>query len=405
MIKKVNSFYRIVPEKRHARRSKGRGYYMSGIFDRLRRSKDHISLDWIQIEVTSLCEASCLYCPHTAYRKQWLHGSMSLDTFQTIAAEFHMAKLIYLQGWGEPFSNENLFQMIEIAKRSGRKVGLTTNGMALDSETLDHLIDLRLDILAVSLAGTTPAIHNRLRARTDFNQITDSLFLLKKKKTTKNSRLPQLHLAYIMLRSNFGDLAEIIPYARKVGSENIVCSNLAFLPESDLQKEAIFLDQSNRKYYEDILNAVKASSVKNNVNFHSAGSSLEKPLPICPENILRSCYISHDGFVSSCVFTNIPLSNRLESDEAKGKRLSFPERITYGNIGRQPLSEIWYSAAYESFRKTFEERQKNMIGSIDAMVDAALPPLIETNASGKRNEPLLERLPSQCRTCYKMYGV
>ena len=66
---------------------------------------DSPSLDWIQIELTSICNASCFYCPHTVYRDRWRHGSMNLETFKRVSASFRMVKLIYLQGWGEPFLN------------------------------------------------------------------------------------------------------------------------------------------------------------------------------------------------------------------------------------------------------------------------------------------------------------
>lgn len=28
-------------------------------------------LDWLQVEVTSFCNASCLYCPRPAYGNTW----------------------------------------------------------------------------------------------------------------------------------------------------------------------------------------------------------------------------------------------------------------------------------------------------------------------------------------------
>ena len=171
-----------------------------GLLNIFRRRREFLSLDWIQIEVTSLCKASCFYCPHKIYKDHWRHGSMSLETFKRIAPAFKVAKLIFLQGWGEPFLNEDLLKMIAIAKKVGCQVGLTTNGMYLGPETINQLIDLQLDILAISLAGTKSETHNRLRAGTDFEYITRSLQELKEKKTQKNALLPRVHLAYIMLK-------------------------------------------------------------------------------------------------------------------------------------------------------------------------------------------------------------
>ena len=370
-----------------------------GLFNSILRKRDFPSLDWIQIEVTSLCTASCFYCPHTIYKDRWRHGSMSLETFKHIGSAFEMAKLIFLQGWGEPFLNEKLFEMIEIAKKSGCKVGLTTNGMALDPETIDHLLDCKLDILGISLAGTKSETHNRLREGTDLKRITQSLIELKEKKAGKNASSPEVHLAYIILKSNFEDLSEIINYAKRVGSKDVVCSNLNFFPSPKLQNEAIFLDDSKRNYYGEALQGLKTSAKKNGVNFFFYRPFLlDSLLPVCPENILRSCYISHDGLVSSCVFTNIPISGK---EELSG----LPRSITYGNINHQSLSEIWNSNAYKSFRHIFEARQKGIKEDVDLVIDAVRAQVGGEGKMGERNDYRQGGLPDQCRNCYRMRGV
>jgi len=355
-------------------------------------------MDWIQIEVTSLCRASCFYCPHEIYRDDWLHGSMSLETFRSISNDFKIANLIFLQGWGEPFLNRKIFEMIEIAKNEGSKVGLTTNGMSLDQETIDHLVDLKLDILGISLAGTKPETHNRLRARTDFDHVTKCLLDLKEKKAQKNSTFPNVHLAYIMLRSNFEDLKGIVDYANRINSRDIVCSNLNFFPSPDLRKEAIFLDKEKTTSFRETLKGIESEARKTGINFFFYNPSLPNlPLPLCPENILKSCFISHDGLVSSCVFTNVPLLENAGN--------SLPKRVTYGDINQQSLQEIWNSIPYKDFRHIFAERQRSITRDIGLVVDADG---FQQSSERKINEWMngaLDDLPVQCRDCYRMFGV
>lgn len=377
-----------------------------GLLNSIWRKSDFPSLDWIQIEVTSLCEASCFYCPHTIYTDRWRHGSMSLETFKHIGSAFEMANLIFLQGWGEPFLNEKLFEMIEIAKKAGCKVGLTTNGMALNPETTDRLIDLKLDILGISLAGTKSETHNHLRAGTDFKHITQSLLDLKKKKAQKNASLPNVHLAYIVLKSNFEDLREIINYAKKVGSGDVVCSNLNFFPSPNLRNEAIFLDDSKRNYYGEALQGLKASAKENGVNFFFYPPFLlDSPLPVCPENILKSSCISHGGLVSSCVFTNIPISGKAGPDYIEGKMECYPRSIIYGNINHQSLSEIWNSNPYKGFRQIFEVRQKGIKEDIDLAIDTLGFQVSDKGRMDVRNNHHLGALSDHCRDCYRMLGV
>jgi MoaA/NifB/PqqE/SkfB family radical SAM enzyme len=119
--------------------------------------------DWIQVEVTSRCNAACWYCPRTCYEQQWLNRTMSMDTFKLVVPALSKTALTYLQGWGEPLLHPDLAAMVRLAKRAGCTVGTTTNGMLLDETGCHRLMDAGLDILAFSLAGTTSACNDTAR--------------------------------------------------------------------------------------------------------------------------------------------------------------------------------------------------------------------------------------------------
>ena len=110
-------------------------------------------LDWIQVEASSYCNAACRYCPHTTYRDTWLERHLPLETFEKLAPVFRKTKLVYLQGWGEPFLNPDFFAMAALAKQAGCKVGVTTNGMLLNREIIEQLVSFGFDVVAFSVAG------------------------------------------------------------------------------------------------------------------------------------------------------------------------------------------------------------------------------------------------------------
>lgn len=90
---------------------------------RLRSWWEHTVLlepkDWIQVEVTSSCNAACSYCSRTAYRRNWQDRFMPLETFERLMPSLRRASLAYLQGWGEPFLHPDLPAMIRLAKTAG----------------------------------------------------------------------------------------------------------------------------------------------------------------------------------------------------------------------------------------------------------------------------------------------
>ena len=160
-------------------------------------------MDWVQVEVTTLCNGACIYCPHTLMGKGWTNKQMPIDLFHKLVPFLRYTDLVYLQGWGEPLLNNDIFEMIRICKDRGKRTGFTTNGMLLTEDTIRKLVDLELDIIGISLAGTTAPTHNQIRKGTDFNKLVSNLELLCKIKAERKTHLPAVHLAYLMLRSNF----------------------------------------------------------------------------------------------------------------------------------------------------------------------------------------------------------
>ena len=110
-------------------------------------------LDWIQVEVSSYCNADCIYCPHTAYKQNWRNRYLSMEAFTNLVPAFSTTKLVYLQGWGEPFTHPQFFEMLKLAKKAGCRVGTTTNGTLLNRHLIEKLVIEGLDIVGFSLAG------------------------------------------------------------------------------------------------------------------------------------------------------------------------------------------------------------------------------------------------------------
>ncbi len=131
------------------------------------------TFDWIQVEITTYCNAACIYCPRTVYKNSWVNRHLPLELFMKIKPAFSKTKHLHLQGWGEPFLNRDFFKMASIAKKEGLRVGTTTNGMLLDQERATRLIDTGIDIIAFSLAGTNEQSNDRIRKGTRFLKVIE----------------------------------------------------------------------------------------------------------------------------------------------------------------------------------------------------------------------------------------
>ncbi len=360
------------------------------MFKWLKRQLDKIgspTLDWVQVEVTTHCNGACIYCPHTLMKKRWTGKHMSIDLFHKLLPFLKYTDMVYLQGWGEPLLNNNIFEMIRICKDLGKRVGFTTNGMLLTEDTIRKLVDLELDIIGISLAGATATIHNQIRKGIDFNKLVSNLELLCKIKSERKTHVPAVHLAYLMLRSNFHELKEIHLLAKRVGAKQIVASNMTLIIDPKLSAEALFNDTEQIDYYNSVLEKIKDKAASENIIFDYHGPGIDEVFCYCRENIFHACVINVEGEVVPCVLTDPVLCENSESANRNFscyifKGQAFPIRgISFGNIQNESLTHIWNKKEYSVFRESFNPK---------------------TTRSPEQIPP---EMPQCCVKCYKRLGA
>ncbi len=305
---------------------------------------------WIQVEVSSFCNADCIYCPHSIYKDNWVERLMSLETYRKLIPAFQKTKLVYLQGWGEPFLNPLFFEMAAIAKKAGCRVGTSTNGMLLDSEKIKQLLDSGINLIAFSLAGTGPQ-NDLTRRGTRLDTVLDNINEINDLKKRYGRAVPAVHIAYLLLKSGLDEIKKLPDLVRGQGIDQVVISTLDFVPSDDLANEAII--PRDKAEYDEItghLDNIVRRAAKYNVEVHYGLVRPGHRRFICTENVDHSLFVSSDGEISPCVFTNIPVDTK--QGIIAGGNMSY-KKTTFGNIRNRSLSAIWRSSEYRDFRDSF----------------------------------------------------
>ena len=341
------------------------------MFKRLKHILNRVGspeLDWVQVEVTSHCNAKCVYCPNSLIARK---RHMPLGLFKALLPYLVYTDLVYLQGWGEPLLNQSIFEMISECKKKGKRVGFTTNGMLLNDENTRKLVDLDLDIVCVSLAGTNPHTHNRIRKGTDFLKIISNIERLETLKAIKGRSKPSVHVAYLMMNSNFDEISKLVELSKSLDVKELVASNLTLIIDPVLWSEALFNIPEKYSYYIEKLEELAKAAQQSDLSFAYHRPVLEGELKSCSENVTNSCVIGVDGDVSPCVFMLPTLSQPSDIDNPKPMGHIFKEKpvalssLSFGNIGTNSLTRIWNQKEYLLFRQFFEY-DKPSIMSISA---------------------------------------
>uniref|UniRef100_A0A7C3UXV8 Radical SAM protein n=1 Tax=Desulfobacca acetoxidans TaxID=60893 RepID=A0A7C3UXV8_9BACT len=306
--------------------------------------------DWLQVEVTTCCQAACTYCPHTVYQDAWNSGHLALDTFRRLRPDLKRARLVHLQGWGEPFLHPEFFTLVALARQAGCQVGTTTNGMLLDADSLKRLVDLEVGMVAFSLAGVG-ANHDAVRRGTRFSEVLEKIRLLREIKARKGVVVPKVHVAYMLLRSHLQDLALLPQSLEGLGVSQVVVSTLDFVAEPWLAKESLRL--LTPEEYPEVatrLAELAERGRRQGMEIHGGLPPPTQGSALCPENPTRAVVVAADGAVAPCVFLNLPVRN--ETCLSREGQIRY-RRLSFGSLGERSLPQIWRSRAYRDFRRAW----------------------------------------------------
>ncbi|WP_028573721.1 radical SAM protein [Desulfonatronovibrio hydrogenovorans] len=312
-------------------------------------------LDWIQVGVTSRCNASCVYCPHHGLKKSWKGQDMPLKVFQGLSTSFSSIGLVYLQGWGEPLLHPDFFQMLDLVKKKGARVGLTSNATLLDLDTIKKLTDHGLDVICLSVAGSQEEANNRIRPGTSLKKVITAIENLHKVRISRGGSGPQIHLAYMLLRSGLGELEAMPGFFNSLGLDEIVVSSLTLALSPEMEKE-MYLAGSKPEFAvlkSELRDMKRAADEPERIFFHLFNPYLDGSA--CSENIHKACYMSVDGTIRPCVYTDFAgLAPHGHFKFLNGNRHPLAT-LEFGSIGQKDLGRIWTGQEYQEFRQRFEQ--------------------------------------------------
>lgn len=164
------------------------------------------NVKFLQIEPTTRCNFLCKFCCGRHMEQK----DMDFETYKNILDYFPSVEYIQLQGEGEPFLHERIFDMIDYSKQKNKKVQITTNGSML-LKCADKIIQSDLDVIFVSIETSDMEDFKKIR-NGDLNEIINGIRYLQKKKQDQKLKKPLIGFSVTLLKSyknNFGSICEL----------------------------------------------------------------------------------------------------------------------------------------------------------------------------------------------------
>jgi MoaA/NifB/PqqE/SkfB family radical SAM enzyme len=181
----------------------------------------------VYVEVTNKCNLNCSTCMRNVWDVSY--GHISTKVFERILVSLEQYPEwpeLFLGGYGEPLSHPKILQLIEQAKGRGFRVSMITNGVLLTQEFAKRLIDLKLDMLWVSLDGASSECYSDVRLGDMLPAILSNLVHLRSFKYQQFglslwSGYPKLGIAFVAMKRNIHDPGGSDPHGVPPGCNRI----------------------------------------------------------------------------------------------------------------------------------------------------------------------------------------
>jgi MoaA/NifB/PqqE/SkfB family radical SAM enzyme len=314
----------------------------------------------VYIEPTSRCNLTCRTCIRNAWEEP--QGDMSAETWNRVIDGLKALPSrpdVFFGGFGEPLLLPSIIGMVKQVKPFAGKVELITNGILLTEERSRELIDAGLDLLWVSVDGTTPESYADIRMGAALPQVLENIKRIALMRH-EISRRPEIGISFVAMRRNITDLPNLIRMGPKFGISRYMVTNVfpytqemcnemlytrtvdgmdstpsPWSPRIDLPR--IDLDEASQ---DAIIQAIRH---RNNIRWN--GVTLGQDRGRCPFIEQGAVAVSWDGSVSPCLALMHPYDTFLHN------RPRSVERHIVGNLADQELITIWNKKDYVDFRK------------------------------------------------------
>jgi radical SAM protein with 4Fe4S-binding SPASM domain len=270
---------------------------------------------FIQIEPTNICNLACELCPVGNNTLNRDRGNMGMREFKNLINEnYKSLGYIVLYNLGEPFLNDNIFDMISFAVSKRIYVKISTNGFFTSRDIMPRIIDSGLDELLISLDFNDRHTYFEFKNKDVFMEIGENINTLLKLRGT--STRPFIAVQYLAVDANMLEGAQMKDFPHMSSADQILIKKVRI--DSNISSKYHGILPRNIKY-------IREAYVKNS----KLGTNG------CIRPWISMCVL-WDGRVVPCCF-------------------DFNGDYTMGNINDSCVADLWNNNAFIKFRQMSSE--------------------------------------------------
>lgn len=199
----------------------------------------------VYVELTTRCNLQCRTC----VRNIWDDPVEDMDerTFRRLfeqLRELTELREIVLGGYGEPLAHPRILDYLAAIRELEVKVTLSTNGVLLDREHAQALLDLGVNGITVSMDGTDPETFADVRRGANLRTVLANVDVLNETRAAARTTIPRVGIEFVALKQNQDQLPDLPRLARRLRANRVIVTHL--LPHTEEMVEQILYGRDVR---------------------------------------------------------------------------------------------------------------------------------------------------------------
>ena len=300
---------------------RGFNYLLNNIERRLKRvrliSRPYIYL----IDVNNYCNLGCPLCLSGGLMEQEQvkgikRGYMRPEQLEKALEQVGpYATNLLLYNWGEPFIHPNIEELLAIVHRHGLSTVLSTNFNVFTESMAESVIRSQLHRIIVSIDGVDQETYEKYRAGGKFQTVVDNIKLLVRKKKERGAAFPLINAQFIVMRHNQDRLEEFEKMFLEMGVDSVSFRPMSLMSQNGgAEARSLVASRPDYKpYYE-----------------------LDRK-EFC-DDLYNTFVVNYNGDAYTCCI------------------VSLDKHLSYGNLFKDGLANIWNNDAYLYSRSIFARK-------------------------------------------------
>ncbi len=317
----------------------------------------------LYLEPTNQCNLRCRTCVRNVWQEPM--GMMPDAVFDRVIEGlrvFSPPPTVFFGGFGEPLFHPGIIAMVRRAKEIGARTELITNGTLLTPEVSSELLAAGLDLLWVSLDGSTPESYSDIRLGAELPLVIENIGRFAEIRSGRgeaDKSSPDagydagLGIEFVAMRRNISDLPEVLVLAHRLGADHFMMTHLLPYTQDMIGQVIYSRGLRDNGYPQPILPAfakgdpagTALTAALSDMEVTIAGNNRQTPLNHCPFIESESGAIRWDGGLSPCP----PLLHSHVSYPVERERLS--RAWTIGKVTDHDLTDLWHRPEHIAFRR------------------------------------------------------